>query len=214
MTTGLGRGVKLEFATAFGSAKTVSAISLASPGVASSTSHGMANGTVGYWVATGGGMPQIDGQASRVYNQATNAFDVQGLNTTSYSAWVSGTFVPASAWATLSEAIGYSIGGGQADALDDSKLIDVIKQEVPGLLPADTLNVNLLSQTFNGTVMQLIEDASIAQTYMLGRITLQDGAVRVFRGLPSRPGEDLQRGQLATGSFQVKVKGFVLKGAA
>jgi hypothetical protein len=38
--------------------------------------------------------------------------------------------------------------------------------------------------------------------------------VRVFRGVPSRPGESLQRGQLATGSFQVAVKGLVLKGAA
>jgi hypothetical protein len=38
--------------------------------------------------------------------------------------------------------------------------------------------------------------------------------VRVFRGIPTRPGESLTRGQLATGSFQIKPKGFVLRGAA
>jgi hypothetical protein len=45
-------------------------------------------------------------------------------------------------------------------------------------------------------------------------LTMQDGSVRVWRGIPSRPGESLQRQALATGSFQVSCKGFVLKGAA
>lgn len=214
MTTAVGRGVKLEIATAFTGAKTVTALTLASPGVATSSAHGMANGTVGYWAATGGGMPQIDGQATRVYNQATNTFETQGLNTAGYSAWVSGTFTPVSTWGTLSEMIGYSIGGGQAPDLDDTKLNDVAQQFLPGLLPADTVQIDLLSQTFNGTVMQLIEDASIQLTYQVYRITLADGSVRVFRGIPSRPGESLQRGQLATGSFQIKVKGLALRGAA
>lgn len=214
MTTAIGRNCKLELALTYATAKTVTAVTLASPGVATSATHAMTNGTVGYWVPTGGGMPQLDGQATRVYNQATNSFELQGLNTLLYSAWVTGTFVPVATWGTLSEVIGYSVGGGQADALDDTKLLDVVKQEVPGLLPADTLQVDLLSQTFNSTVMQLVEDASIAGTYMVGRITLQDGSVRVFRGIPSRPGESLARGQLATGSFQFKVKGFVLRGAA
>lgn len=214
MTTGIGRNVKLEIALTFATAKTVTAVTRASPGVATSAAHAMASGTVGYWVPTGGGMPQLEGQATRVYNEATNSFELQGLNTLLYSAWVSGTFIPVATWGTLSEAIGYSIGGGQADSLDDTKLLDVVKQEINGLLPADTMQVDLLSQTFNSSVMQAIEDASIAGTYLVGRITLQDGSTRVFRGSPSRPGESLARGQLATGSFQFKVKGFVLRGAA
>jgi hypothetical protein len=213
MTTAIGRGVRLEVALTFAAAKTVTAVTLASPGVATSTAHALTNGTVGYWSVTGG-MPQLDGQATRVYNQAANAFDLQGLNTAGYSAFTAGTFTPVATWGTLSEAIGYNIGGGQADTLDDTRLMDVVKQELNGLLPADTVQCDLLSQTFNSSVMQAIEDASIAQTYMVFRITLQDGSARVFRGTPSRPGESLQRGQLATGSFQIKVKGFALRGAA
>lgn len=214
MTTGIGRNCKIEFALTYAAAKTVTAVTLASPGVATSATHGMANGTVGYWVPTGGGMPQVDGQATRVYNQSTNNFDLQGLNTSLFSAFATGTYVPVATWGTLSEAIGYSIGGGSPDKLDDTKLLDVVKQEINGLLPSDTLQIDLLSQTFNSSVMQLIEDAAIAGTYMVGRITLQDGSVRVFRGSPARPGESLARGQLATGSLQFSVKGFVLKGAA
>lgn len=214
MTTAIGRGVRLEYATTFGAAKNVTAVTLASPGVATSTSHGMANGTVGYWTVSAG-MVQLDGQATRVYNQSTNAFDLQGLNTSGYSTFTgTQTFTPATAWGTLSETIGYQIGGGSPDVLDDTKISDVIKQEIIGTLPADTVQIDLLSQTFNSAVMQAIEDASIAQTNLVWRLTMQDGSVRVWRGVPSRPGESLQRQQLATGSFQVTVKGFVLRGAA
>lgn len=214
MTTAIGRGVRLEIGLTYAAADNVTAVTLASPGVATSTSHGMSNGTVGYW-AVAAGMVQLDGQATRVYNQSTNAFDLQGLNTAGYSTF-SGTqtFTSVATWGTLSETIGYSIGGGSPDVLDDTKISDVIKQEIIGTLPADTVQVDLLSQTYNSAVMQLIEDASIQQTYIVWRITQQDGSVRVWRGIPSRPGESLQRQQLATGSFQVTVKGFVLRGAA
>lgn len=213
MTTAVGRNVKLEIATAFGTAKTVTAVTLASPGVATSSAHAMANGTVGFWTVSAG-MVQLDGQATRVYNQATNTFDLQGLNTAAYSAFTAGTFTPATTWTTVAEAIGYTIGGGAPDQLDDTKLLDVTRQTVFGLLPADTVQIDLLSQTFNNAAMQLVEDASIASTYQVYRLTLNDGSVRVFRGMPSRPGESLQRSQLATGSFQIAVKGFVLRGAA
>lgn len=215
MTTAKGVGVRLEVALTYSAAKTVTAITLASPGVATSSAHGMANGTVGYWTTTGGGMPQLEGQATRVYNQATNTFELQGLNTTNYSAWVTGgTYTPVATWGTYSEAIGYNFGGGAASDLDDTKLLDIVTQLIPGTLPSDSGQVDVLSQTVNGTVAQFVEDAALSQSYCVFRITLHDGSVRVFRAIPTRPGESLQRAQLATGSFQVKVKGFVLKGAA
>lgn len=214
MTTAVGRGTRLEIALTYSSAKNVTAVTLASPGVATSATHGMANGTVGYWTVASG-MVQLDGQATRVYNQTTNTFDLQGLNTAGYSAFTgTHTFTPVATWGTLAEMIGFQIGGGSADILDDTKLLDVISQDVIGTLPSDTVTIDLLSQTFNSSVMQAIEDASIQQTYQVYRLTLQDNSVRVWRGIPSRPGESLQRKQLATGSFQVAAKGFVLRGAA
>lgn len=214
MGTVVGRGTRLEIALTFSTAKNVTAVTLASPGVATSASHGLSNGTVGYWTISSG-MVQLDGQATRVYNQTLNTFDLQGLNTAGYSTFTgTQTFTPVATWGTLAEVVGYQIGGGSADILDDTKLSDVIKQEIIGILPADTVTVNILNQTFNSSTMQLVEDASIQQTYQVYRLTLQDGSVRVWRGIPSRPGESLDRQQLATGSFQVSCKGFVLKGAA
>jgi hypothetical protein len=213
MTTALGRNVKVEVALTYSAAKTVTAVTLASPGVATSSAHGLTNGQVGYWTVTGG-MPQLDGQASRVYNQTANTFDIQGLNTAGYTAFTAGTFTPVATWGSLGESIGFNIGGGAADTLDDTRLSDVIKQEILGLLAADSVTLDTLPQTVNSAAMQSVIDASIAQTYQVYRITLHDGSVWVFRGLPSRPGMALQRGQLATGSLQIKVKGFALLGAA
>lgn len=213
MTTVVGRGVRLEVGLTDASPKTVTAVTLASPGVATSATHGLANGAVGYWSVTGG-MPQLDGQATRVYNQATNTFELQGLNTAGFTAFTAGTFIPIATWGTITEAIGYQIGGGAAGDLDDTKLLDVIEQKVLGVLPADSVQLDILSQEVNTSTMQLIEDASIQLLYKVFRVTLTSGAVRIFRGIPARPGESLQRGQLATGGFAVKVKGFVLRGAA
>lgn len=209
------RNVKLEVALTYSAAKTVTAVTLANPGVATSSAHGLANGAVGYWTATGGGMPQVDGQATRVYNQSTNAFDLQGLDTTNYSAWVSGTFTPVATWATLAEMTDFSYGGSTADQLDDTKAGDVIKQVLFGPLPADVAQVGVLSQTYSATAMAFIESAAINQAYCVFRLTIgQDGSVRVLRGMPSRPGESMQRGQLATGQFQIAAKGLILKGQA
>jgi hypothetical protein len=216
MTTIVGRNVKLEVALTFSAAKTVTAVTvsaLGSPGVATSTAHAMSNGTVGFWSVTGG-MPQLDGQASRVYNQAANTFELQGLYTGVFLPFTAGTFTPAATWGTLSEMTDYDSGGGSASDLDDTKSSDVITQLIPGLLAADSMKISLKNQTFNSAVMQFIEDTAIAQAYQVYRITLNDGSVRVFRGIPSRPSESMKLGQLATGSFDIKTKGFVLKGAA
>ena len=53
--------------------------------------------------------------------------------------------------------------------------------------------------------------AALSQAYLVFRITLADGAQRVFRGQPSLPGENVGQGALGTGSFDVTVKGQVLR---
>jgi len=208
-----GRNIKVEIAATYAAAKTVTAITLANPGVATSAAHGMANDTVGYFSAVGG-MAQLEDQACRVKNQATNTFELQGLNTTNYSAFTSGAFTPAATWATLAEATSYDIGGGAADKLDVTTLLDIVKKEEQGLLPVSNVSMNVIAQDTPSTAMQLLESAVQTQGAVLVRITLPNGAVRVFRAEPSLPGESVQQGAVGTGSLDMAVKGFVLKLAA
>jgi hypothetical protein len=208
-----GRGVRVEIAATYGTAKVVTAVTQAATGVATSTAHGMANDTVGYWSGVSG-MAQLEGQATRVKNTATNNFDLQGLNTTNYSAFTAGTFTPVATWATMSEATSYDIGGGAADKLDATRLLDITKQEEQGLLPVSNVTLTVLAQDTPSAAMQLLESAVQTQGAVVVRITLPTGAVRVFRAEPSLPGENVQQGQLGTGTLDMAVKGFVLKLAA
>ena len=214
MTTAVGRNVKVEIGLTFSAAKTVTAVTLASPGVATSAAHGMANGTVGYWAATGGGMPQLDGQATRVFNQATNSFELQGLNTSGYGVFTAGSFVPVATWATLSESTSYSLGGGASEKLDVTTLLDIVRKEELGLLPVQSVTMNVIAQDTPSADMQLLEAAVQTQGVVVVRITLANGAVRIFTAEPGTPGEDVQQGAVGTGSLDMAVKGFILKLAA
>lgn len=208
-----GRGVRVEIAATYSAAKVVTAVTLANPGVATSAAYAMANDTVGYWSGVAG-MAQLEGQATRVKNQATNTFELQGLNTTNYSAFAAGNFTPVATWATLSEATSYSIGGGAAEKLDVTRLIDITKQEEQGLLPVSNVSMNVIAQDTPSAAMLLLESAVQTHGAVVVRITLPNGAVRVYRAEPSLPGEDVQQGQVGTGSLDMAVKGFVLKLAA
>jgi len=208
-----GRNIRVEIAATYSAAKTVTAVTLASPGVATSTAHGMANDTVGYFTGVGG-MAQLENQACRVKNQATNTFELQGLNTTNYSAFTSGSFIPVATWATLAESTSYDIGGGAADKLDVTTLLDIVKKEEQGLLPVSNVTMNVIAQDTPSAAMQLLESAVQVQGAVVVRITLPNGAVRIFRAEPSLPGESVQQGAVGTGSLDMAVKGFVLKLAA
>jgi hypothetical protein len=208
-----GRGIRVEIAATFGAPKAVTAVTKAATGVATSTGHALAANTVGYFNAVSG-MVQLEKQACRIKAPSANNFDLQGLNTTQYSDYVSGEFIPVLTWQTLAEATSYRFGGGSAEKLNATRLIDIVTQEELGNLPADSLSLSLLAQDAPSLAMQLFETAVQTQGLCVVRITLGNGAVRVCTIEPGLPGEDVQQGQLGTGSLDGAVKGLVLKLAA
>ncbi len=210
MTTPLiGRNVRVELSKTEGAAKTVSAVTLASPGVATSTAHSLTDGSVGYFNAVTG-MVNLEGQAARVDAPAANTFELQKIKTTNFPAFTAGTFVPITAWSTLSRAASYKIGGGEADPIDTTVLLDTIRQNANGLLAAQSVSISLKLDTTDDEALDLVRTAALDQAYMVFRITLSDGSQRIFRGQPSLPGEDVGQGALGTGDFGVTVKGAVL----
>lgn len=213
MTSIVGRGVRVEIGTVEGAAKTVTAVTQANPGVATSAAHGLAAKSVGYFASVSG-MVQLEGQAARLANVATNTFETEDIETTDYPAFTAGTFVPVTTWATLGRITSYSKGGGEGEKLDDTVLLDDIKQELQGLLGAESMTFNLNPQTISDSAMTKVRQTARKAGYLVFRITLKDGNVRIFRGQPSLPGEDVQKGAIGTGSFGVTVKGFVCEGAA
>lgn len=208
-----GRNIRVEIAATYAAPISVTAVSLANPGVATSAAHGQANNTVGFFSGVAG-MAQLEGQAVRVKNQAANTFELQGLNTTNFAVFTAGTFTPVATWALMPEAQSHNTGGGAGEKLNVTCLIHITNQEEQGNLPAGTTTVNVIAQDTPSAAQLILEAAVQSQSAVLVRVTLGNNAVRIYRGEPSLPGEDITTGQIATGSLDFAVKGFVLKLAA
>lgn len=209
MSVPKGRNCRVEVAATFSTPITVTALTKASPGAATASAHGMSAGAVGYWTVSAG-MVELDGMAGSVQGVATNTFNVERVDTSGFSTWTAGTFTPAATFTTLSKSTSYSIAGGDADELDASTLLDTNRQVEFGLLGAETVSFNQLSD-LQSTGMVAIEAAARAGTPLLFRITLSNTERRVFYGTVTMPNEEQGISQLATGAFKVAVKGRVLR---
>jgi hypothetical protein len=208
-----GRGVTVAISATYSAPIVATAITKASPGVATTAGTAPANDIVGYWTAMEG-MLQLQGQATRTKNRTATTWELQGLNTSGYGVFTAGSFTPVATWATLSESTSYSLGGGASEKLDVTTLLDIVRKEELGLLPVQSVTMNVIAQDTPSAAMQLLEAAVQTQGVVVVRITLANGAVRIFTAEPGTPGEDVQQGAVGTGSLDMAVKGFILKLAA
>lgn len=209
----IGRGVKVEVSKTEGAAKTVTGVTLADPGVATSVAHGLATKSVGYFLNTTG-MVNIEGQAVRLGTVTADTFQLEDIDTTNYPAFTGGQFIPITAWSTLAKSTAISEGGGAADKLNTTTLLDNIRQERNGLLAAETFSIQLLAESLASEALQILRRAARQSKLVVIRVTWNNGDVLIARGEPSKPGRDVQQGQVGTGSITFTVKGFTTEGAA
>lgn len=211
MTTIVGRNCKIEVALTFDAPISPSAVTKATSGVATLTSHTVDTGDVGYWTATSG-MVELDGQAVYCTDTDANTFTMNGLDTSNYSTFASGpTLTLAATWGLLDEAGGYAVGGGAADALDDSRLHLNKRRNIAGLNAAEDLTVTIKTPEIEGAALAFLNRAARNGTSVLIRVSKGSQVLRVAYGVPSVYGEQVDVGALGTGSFSVICPAQVLK---
>ena len=209
----VGSGVRVEVGITEGTPKTVASISKANPGVVEIVAHGLAAESAGYF-DTIVGMDEIDGQAARVGTAGSptaDMFAIEDVNTTNYSDFVSGQFVPVTAWATLSQSTQYQIGGGAAKTEDVSTLIDTIEKLLSVKNAAQTVTIDIRALKADNAALAKVRSVARELGFLVFRITMPlTGEQRLFRGQPSLPGESVAQGATGTGQLSVTVKGQVL----
>jgi Phage tail tube protein, TTP len=209
----IGRGVRIEVALTYSAAVPITAITAAKPPVVTSTAHGQVAKTVGYLTGVVGN-PKLEGQAVRVASPTTNNFNLEDLSTLGESAVTDADFIPVATWAVLAPSTEYNLSGGEAESLDVTVLLDDIKQEQAGLLEAQSVSFTTRTETLASAGMQAIRELAREAGYAVFRATFKNGDVRFFRGQCGLPNEQISTGQVGSSTFNVKVKGFVLEGAA
>ena len=203
--------VRVEIGYTEGAAVAITSVTRANPGIVTRTAHGLAAGSVAYFNGLVG-MPQLDGQPIRIDlngSPSVNEFLTEGVDTTDFDIFTSGTLIPITAWQTLEQATTYQIGGGAAKTEDVSTLLDSIEKLESMKLAAETVTIDLLSYTVDNTALAKIRSVAKAAKKMVFRITLHDGAQRVFRGSPSIPGESASQGSVGKGQLNVTIQGGV-----
>lgn len=122
--------VAIAMQSAIGSKLTITGISKTSPGVATSVAHGLANGDYVYLEVLG--MAQLNGRVARVANKADDTFQLEGIDTTDFDTFTSGTAQKLTFGTSITTATTLSASGGDFDFIDTTTVHVNVKTQIPG----------------------------------------------------------------------------------
>ncbi len=124
-------GVAVAMQSALAAAKTISGVTKADPAVVTATTHGYSNGD--YVLLVVQGMYQLDGKVVRVASVATDTFQAEGVDSTLFDTFVSGTAQKITFGTTLSSMTSVNASGGDFDFIDTTTIHQNVKTQIPGL---------------------------------------------------------------------------------
>jgi len=176
----------LSVATASGATKTITALTNANPGVVTSAAHGLANGSVG--IITGVvGTVQVNNRAFVIANQATNTFELKGVDTSTtqgYGVYTSGGIWTPATMTEVGEVTGItSAFDGEAADIDVTHLRSTGKEYLVGLLDAGNVACNLWLPAASDAGQTRLRNLREVQASAAFTITLASGQVSAFVGL-------------------------------
>lgn len=186
--------VAVAMQSALAAADTVTAITKANPAVVTAAAHGFNNGD--YVVLTVQGMHQMDGKVVRVANKTTDTFEAEGVDSSAFDTFSSGTAEAITFGTTITSATTVNASGGNFDFIDVTTIHDNVKKQIPGLAeplvysfdnlwdPSDTAQI----------AMKTASDAQAKRAFRFqwgtgGRIMVFSGYVG-FAGAPTGNAQD------------------------
>ena len=127
-------GLKLFMESAIASAKTITAITKAAPGVVSSTAHGFTNGDIVLLEVQG--MVELNGRLFKVVNVAADSFQLAGvdgttgIDTTLYNTFSSGTAKKVTLGTSITGVQEFTFSGGDIKTVDTTTVNDLVDTQV------------------------------------------------------------------------------------
>lgn len=202
-----GINTQVEVQASLDTAKTITAVTKANPGVATSTAHGFSNGDV--VVISCAGMIQLNGVAARVANVTANTFELEGIDTTNFGTFTSGSCQEVLTWNTFDSITNVSLPNAAPAELDQTTIHDSALQTTFGLPGAPTGTMSGFFDPLDTAVANL-RTATLNSQNRAFRMTFENGIKAVFNSTPAAgQGFDLGVNALGTAQYSLTVRGFV-----
>lgn len=170
-------GSKFYFSTTFGAAKSVTAVSNASPAVATSTAHGLLDGDEVIFTS---GWEDATDTVFRVDQLTADTFALMGLNTTDTSFYPSGSGIgnvkKVSTWIEIPQVLSISTSGGDARFTTISPLAKRNDINVPTGFNAMSITVTMGHDPANANYQQML-DIARSLSKVAFKMVLSGGAV-------------------------------------
>ena len=134
MTIKTNSGLKLFMESAIATAKTISGITKAAPGVVSSTAHGFTNNDIVLLEVQG--MVELNGRLFKVVNSAADNFQLAGvdgstgIDTTLYNTFSSGTAKKVTLGTSITGVQEFTFSGGDIKTVDTTTVNDLVDTQI------------------------------------------------------------------------------------
>lgn len=198
-------GVGVSMTSAVATSITITNVTKASPAVVTFTGTAPTNGQYIYVQAQG--MTQINERAFRVASVSGSTFALEGVDSTNFSTFTSGTAQVHTLGASLTSARNVSASGGDASEVDISTIHDLQRNVIPGPTSASSFDFECFWDPSDAgqMVMKAASDARIKRVFML---SWPDGVRVLFGGYVSAPMVPTGSGQdVVTTNARVTVAG-------
>lgn len=206
-TARLWKNVAVAMESARAAAKTITAITNANPGVASSTAHGYSNGDI--IVLEVQGMFQVDQRVVRVAGVTADSYQLEGIDTTNFDTFSSGSSYELTLGTSITTATGITAAGGDFSFIDTTTIHASQRSQVPGLPNAATFTMDNIWDVSDAGLIAM-KTASDSQSKKAFVFTFGTGGQKMYFagyvGASLLPGGSAQ--QLVTTPTVVTMEGF------
>lgn len=185
MSVILPKNIQIALATTFGTAVPLTAISNASPGVASSIAHGLLDGALGRVTS---GWSRLNDRVVRVAGKTNDAFNLEGIDTSSTTLYPAaagaGTFTPITAWTPIIQVLEVTANGGEQNFANYEFMEDDQDVQIPDRISAMSLALTIADDpTLAGYIA--LKAAHEGTAVRPVRITLSNGSKLFYNGYVS-----------------------------
>lgn len=172
--------VAVSLQSAIGSNIVVASLTTANPGVATSVAHGLTDGDWVKYTITGG-MPQLNGRIIRVDNKTDDTWETEGVDTSGYDAFTSGTANEITFGTTFTSLMDASPSGGEQQFITYRLLHDDIEQQIPSVKSAQIYTFRSLWDPADAA-LAAAEVAADAAAERGVKFVFSNGKIFVFNG--------------------------------